>query len=166
MAKQPKLEATLVTTISGQNFTSPPVHELKPESILYLLQYGWNQSLNDAHAGPGAKQRKEELLGSGDPDSPTVVALRHTCVEKRIASILAGELSAGHGGGRDPLRSVAVLVLQARAAAKGKTLPKGESLKALVDSLLASEKGRADVMAEIAKRREMAELDVTDIIEG
>lgn len=145
---------------NGQEF-SAEVESMPKEAMAYLLQNGWSQSLQDSFAGPRAK-----AINDGE-DETTVNALIQSCIEKRCDNILAGKLTAGTGGGRDPIRSVAKQMLDATTRQVdhnnfGKKLPKDKTkLKALLDRFV--EKHLDEIKAEIAERRKNKTTEEIDL---
>lgn len=128
------------------------------KSILYLLQNGWSQSLQDSFAGPRAKAIKD----GEDEDSVNEVILG--AVKKRVDSIRDGLLTAGSGHGRDPIRSVGLQMLQDHLARKGKAVPKDKTKRAEMLDAWINQK-RPEIEAEIARRRKakLEEADIDDL---
>lgn len=127
------------------------------KSVWYLLQNGWSQSLQDSFAGPRAKAIKD----GEDKDIVNEVIL--SSIEKRVTAIRDGML-ASSGGGRDPIRSVGLQMLQEFVRSKGKTLPKDKVKKAeMLDKWIAVK--RIEIEAEIARRRKMKgpEVELDDL---
>lgn len=124
------------------------VEKLPPTSLAYLIQYGWNQTLQDAMAGPRNKAVKD------GEDEDTIKAVCEAAMQKRMAAILAGEMSVTQGGGRDPIKSTAKAMLETKARALGKKLPSdAKKLALLVDNWLAKDENLQAVKDEIARRK-------------
>jgi hypothetical protein len=157
---------------------------LSKESIAYLLQYGWAQSLQDSIAGREKKVRDEyaakwlaaveanpELASDddtiarhNDETELAILADIEGTLEKRMASILSGDItSRGSGGGeRDTLASVARdMVRKAWVKQSGKGPTKADKAKfdELVAQVLADPARRAKVQAEY-DRRQAESIDV------
>ena len=119
---------------------------LHEQSIHYLLQNGWSQSLQDSFAGPRAKAIKDR------EDEATIEEVVLSSIAKRVESIKAGLLSASGSNGRDPIKTVAKDLLQKKADSLGKRLPKDKNaLAKLIDTYIAT--SRPTIDAEIRKRR-------------
>jgi len=116
----------------------------------YLAQNGFFQSLNDAHAGPGAKARSDLKLKKEDADTPEVIAAREGAILKRLDKITMGLMTAGHGGARDPLRATARLMIKSYAERENIKFSK-DQFDDLVQQML--DKRPDDVKAEFLKRR-------------
>src|SRR5215471_7214353 len=117
------------------------------KTIGYLLQNGWSQSLQDSYAGPRAKAK------SDGADDDELLEIMHGSIEKRIKAMKEGLLSATAGGGRDPIRTVGLRLLESHVAERGKVLPKDKKKRqALLDLYI--KQNREKIEAEIAKRKE------------
>jgi len=88
--------------------------EKHPAVMDYIWNYGLRQMLNDVHAGETAKKT---------PDSETRKANKRALVEKKLASLLAGEVAQARLGG-DPvekeMRAMAEADLKAKLRSLGK----------------------------------------------
>lgn len=141
---------------------------LKPETVKYLLQYGWAQSLQDSIAGREKKVRDEiaaqaangTVTLEGDEIAKAVADDIEGALGKRMDAILAGTVSSRSvGEPKDQLRAVANdMVRKALAAAKKKATK--EQVKKLVDEILADEARRAKVQAEYDRRKASADLTI------
>lgn len=173
-------ELTLSYARGNQTFASPNlsmeeveplavvVNGLKPETIAYLLQYGWAQSLQDSIAGKEKKaiadiksRIAEGLEAEMDEDEIAAQAAMdvEAALAKRQKAILEGTVAVREAGeAKDPLRAVALDMIRNAAKAKGKKLTK-DQLATLADEILADENRRAKVQAEFDKRKE-AQIEV------
>lgn len=123
-------------------------------SVTYLLQYGFNQSEQDAAAQPASAAKKEK-----DSTPESVLAAIHGSLMKRLAAIKAGTVAIKGGVGRvqsqfDALtREIIDAQMAAWALEKGKALPKKN---AELEPWRVKWYGqrRADVDAELSKRAE------------
>jgi hypothetical protein len=106
-------------------------------SIPYLLQNGFAQSLQDSVAQPKAKCRAELKLAKGMPDTAEVIAVMHGSATKRLDKIIAGELTASEGGGRDAMRACARSIITEKLNKLNAKLSK-EDFDARVEELLAT----------------------------
>lgn len=142
---------------------------LKPETVKYLLQYGWAQSLQDSIAGREKKVRDEiaAQVAAGERDEPAGDEISKAVSDdlegalgKRMDAILAGTVSQRSvGEPKDQLRAVANdMVRKALAAAKKKATK--EQIKSLVDEILSDETRRAKVQAEFDRRKASADLEI------
>lgn len=141
---------------------------LKPETIKYLLQYGWAQSLQDSIAGREKKVRDEIAAQNAtglavlaeDEIEAQVAADIEGALGKRMDGILAGTVSSrAVGEPKDQLRAVANdMVRKALAAAKKKATK--EQVKELVDQILADPARREKVQAEFDRRKASADLEI------
>ena len=130
------------------------------KSVGYLLQNGWSQSLQDSYAGPRAKAIKD-----GESES-RVLEVILACLQKRTKAIRDGALSATPGGGRDPIKSVGLQMLESFVASKNKSMPRDKDKRAaLLDSYI--KQNRAAIDAEIAKRKAAkgAEITIDDLLQ-
>jgi hypothetical protein len=146
------------------------VNGLKIETVKYLLQYGWAQSLQDSIAGREKKVRDEfaAKVSAGEINEPAADEVNSAVAEdiegqlgKRMDAILAGTVSTRSvGEPKDQLRAVANdMVRKALAAAKKKATK--EQVKSLVDEILADGVRRAKVQAEFDRRKaETIEVDL------
>lgn len=136
--------------------------KLPPVSLAYLLQYGWNQTLQDAMAGPRNKAKND------GEDLDTIKAVCEAAMQKRFAAILAGEMSVTQSSGRDPIRSTAKFLIEQKVRAAGKKMPSDATkLAALVDRWLGVEANMQLVKDEIAKRnadKEKGEASIDDLV--
>lgn len=115
---------------------------LKPETIAYLLQYGWAQSLQDSIAG---------LAKKVDAENGDVIQAIDGALMKRSDAILSGTISSrGTGESRDPLRTVANGMIRKALALKGAKVDK-EKFAELVGNLLATK--REKVQAEYERQK-------------
>lgn len=164
---------TLSYTRNGQSFAIES-DTLSPESIAYLLQYGWAQSLQDSIAGREKKVRDEYSAKEAElPDDTTddqlarfhderelaVMADIEGQLSKRMDAIVNNTISVrGVGEQRDPLKAVAQDMVRKAAASKGIKIAK-ELLVAKANELL--ETKRDVVQAEYNRRKETAiEIDL------
>ena len=134
------------------------IYGVHPKSIYYLLQNGWSQSLQDSYAGARAKAVKD---GESEGVIDEVVL---SSIEKRIKGLVEGLLSASGGGGRDPIKSVGLQMLQSFAAERGKTVPSDKEKRAkMLEAYI--KQNREKIEAEIARRRSVKgdELDLDDL---
>lgn len=145
----------------GQVFSVDP-ESLKPETIAYLLQYGWAQSLQDSVAGRAKKVREESAakeMDSAEIDQAIQDDELGT-MQKRMDAILSGVVRNGTRGPRDVFGSmfakVAKDLLSAYAKAKGKKLPKANSdeLKVLLEKF--TNANREAIETETKRRIEEA----------
>jgi len=95
----------------GSTFSVPDVDKLPAESIAYLLNYGYQQSMQDCIAG-AAKAVSVELHEGGKKPSEAELAqaTRDTVLGllgKRHDAIVAGEVGIRQIGQRDPVLSLA-----------------------------------------------------------
>ncbi|HUP81175.1 MAG TPA: hypothetical protein VM260_21675, partial [Pirellula sp.] len=118
---------TTVSYVRNGKTYSADVESMKPETIAYLLQYGWAQSLQDSIAGLAKKVAEE----NGDVDQAIDGQLM-----KRSDAILSGSIAVRSvGESRDPLRSIANGMVRKALALKGAKVDK-EKFAALVQQLL------------------------------
>jgi hypothetical protein len=141
----------------GQEF-SVEVESLPKESIAYLLQYGWNQSLQDCIAGRAKAVAAEYLEGvkKGKPEQ-TPAEVKQMIVDdllgtlgKRFDAIKAGTVGVRVGQPRDELRAIAKEMVAAAVKAKKATVTK-EKFAELVQNLLDTK--REAVQAEADRRK-------------
>lgn len=134
------------------------VESLPKESIAYLLQYGFNQSLQDCIAGRAKAVATEYLEGvkKGKPEqSPAEV--KQMIVDdllgtlgKRFDAIESGTVGVRVGQPRDELRAIAKEMVAAAVKAKKATVTK-EKMAELVQNLLDTK--RDAVQAEADRRK-------------
>lgn len=137
--------ATLSYGRNGKTY-SAEVETMKPETIAYLLQYGWAQSLQDSIAGLAKKVEAE----NGDVEQAIDGQLN-----KRLDAILSGTISSrGTGEARDPLKAIANGMIRKALALKGAKVDK-DKFAALVNQLL--ETNRPKVEAELARQKAEAQ---------
>lgn len=159
-----RLEAEDLQLLRGAELAIAASLAIPVKSVWYLLQNGWSQSLQDSFAGPRAKALK------GDKDNPAIDAdsdemqdLISAAIFKRVKAIQDGALSPTPGGGRDPIRTVALSMLQAFAASKGKKLPKDkDKRKAMLDTYISSNKAAIETEMR-ARRQDDGEITLDDL---
>jgi hypothetical protein len=123
---------------------------LPAEGLAYLLQYGWQQTLNDQRTTAMNKIRTELKLAKGDPDTPEVIAAGKMAVQKRMDKILAGLMFAGTG--KDPLRAAAKRIVETQANANNWKLSTAQKEK-FIDEMLTD---KIDlVKAEVQRQRQV-----------
>lgn len=141
----------------GQEF-SVEVESLPKESLEYLIQYGWNQSLQDCIAGRAkavAEEYAKSLAKSGDQhDQSELIELTKSdllgTIGKRFDAIKAGTVGVRVGQPRDELRAIAKEMVAAAVKAKKATVTK-EKMAELVQNLLDTK--RDAVQAEADRRK-------------
>lgn len=129
--------------IQGSALTLGQSLGIAPKSIWYLLHMGWTQSIQDSYAGPRAKAKRE-----GEDYEAAMLA----SASKRMNAIKDGLMSIDASGGRDPIRSVGLQMLEAHVASKGRAMPsKKEAKEAMLNKWIATRKD--EIEAEIRRRR-------------
>lgn len=140
------------------------VEKLPAESVAYLLQYGWNQSLQDCIAGR-AKAVKDEYEEKCKKDGEEVdsdelaEAIKSDILgnlSKRFDAILAGNVGVRAGRPRDELRAIAQEMVKRALVKAGKKATK-EKFTELVDNLLTEKR---DIVQAELDRRKAAEVEV------
>jgi len=148
-----------MTTLSykrhGVDFAAN-VESMSAETIAYLLQYGWSQSLQDSVAGR-AKAVREEVTGK-DPllsEAGILEAIRQDEVgtmQKRMDAILANTIGARVGMARDPLevevRRLGRIELSAAAKKAQKKLPKKEAYNEMLGRFIEANRATLVRLAE------------------
>ena len=122
----------------------------------YLMQYGFDQSLQDCIAGV-AKATRTARAKAGDTAEQIMAAIElaiEVKLQKRIAAIVAGTM--GLPTVRDPVRTLAVEYVTRGLKKKGVTVTKARFAELVAEKV---EKQRAALVAELA-RRDALELDV------
>lgn len=126
-----------------------------PKAVMYLLQNGYSQSMTDA-----AAFTKEQKTGK-TPDE--VAAMAADARVKRHEAIRAGTIGARVGGAKLPvidrvMRDVAEERLKAIAVARSVAMPKGDTLKAALDKILARDPDgiRTEAETRIANAKAVA----------
>lgn len=125
----------------------------------YIWHYGLKQMLNDVHAGETAKKT---------PDEKTRVANKRALVEKKLASLMAGEVAQERvGGGLSPvereMRNMAEADLKRKLAGIGKKVSDYE--KSVWQSVIGkqvekfADKYRAAAEAKLAIKPEVDDTD-------
>lgn len=130
----------------------------------YIFNYGLKQMLNDVHAGETAKKTA---------DDDTRKANKLALVEKKLASLYAGEVAQAREGG-DPLqrtmRELAEKEIKAKIKAAGKKVTDftPEAFKAVVKKHVEAHKARFETAAKaiLAVKVEEAEIDLDDLFAG
>lgn len=139
--------------------------------LAYVIANGFKQSMTDASAI--TKEQKEKLLKdateAGHDVTMEQVVEAHAIEQraKRFADILAGSVGIGGGGPKLPqidrvMREIAEEQIRAAVVAKGMAMPKGDSLKVLIDKRLsvAGDAIRTAAQGRIDSAKSMAaELD-------
>lgn len=164
------MNATLKYVRHGQSFELD-ANTASAETLAYLLQYGWSQSLQDSIAGRG-KMVREELVekakkaGSAAPDEATIAeAIRQDelgIMQKRMDAIKAGEVGARVGQSRDPveteIRRLARKGLAVFAKAAQVKLPHKdkEAMAALLDKFIEQNKTVLEAEAKVNVERQAA----------
>lgn len=118
-----------------------------PKALAYVIANGFKQSMTDASAM--TKEQKAKALGDAQAANPGVEITEAQAVEakaheqrnKRFSDILAGNVGVGGGGPKLPqidrvMREIAEEQIRAAVVKLGKSMPKGDNLKALVDKRL------------------------------
>lgn len=146
----------IVNFVKGKTY-SLDTTSLPQASQDYLLQYGFNQSLQDCIAGV-AKAVRAERVEAGD-DEEAIEAAIEAAIEgklsKRVDSLVAGTM--GLPTTRDPLATLAKEIVTQHLAAKGAKVSK-EKLAELVATYLA--KSRPQLEAELERRKSAVEVDI------
>ena len=122
----------------------------------YLMQYGWDQSLQDCIAGV-AKATRIARAKAGDTAEQVMAAIESAVaakLAKRIDAIKAGTM--GLPTVRDPVRTLAVEYVTRALKKKGVQVTKARFAELVAEKV---EKQRAALVAELA-RRDALELDV------
>lgn len=141
------------------------------KQLAYVIANGFKQSMTDASAV--TKEQKDKLLSEAQKDHPDVtmeqVVEAHAIEQrnKRFADIVAGNVGVGGGGPKLPqidrvMRDIAEEQIRAAVVAKNLAMPKGDSLKALIEKRLsvAGDAIRAAAQSRIDSAKAMAaELD-------
>lgn len=151
---------------NGRVYECDP-NKLPAESVAYLLQYGWAQSLQDCIAGRAKKVREEyaaqnaEAAAKGDQEADSseieeaVESDLDGQLSKRMDSIIAGTMGQRESVSRDPfgsmcLRIAAEMLTKALKASKTKVERNSDKWKELLAQV--NEK-YADQITTEAKRR-------------
>src|SRR5262249_24595758 len=134
----------------------------------YLLGIGYRNALRDSHAGPCAKAKND-----GESDE-TIANEGIAAVEKKLKGMMDGTLELGESNTRDPLRTTAAFLIDAKMREKGlaakipsKTSKDGKVWwKEHIDDLLATDPEL--VKTEARKRRPVrneapVEINVADL---
>lgn len=116
------------------------------KALAYVISNGFKQSMTDASAMTKEQKEKahKDAQATHGPDitlEQAVEAKAHEQRSKRFADILAGNVGVGGGGPKLPqvdrvMREIAEEQIKAAVVAKGLSMPKGDSLKALIDKRL------------------------------
>lgn len=122
----------------------------------YIPDYGFKQSMGDAHAGSATKVKKlwdnagTPIDEESDAWKNAVTAQSIADMRVRFAKIEAGEMEIGDS---DPLRALAVKMIRANAETKKKTLPNGKTpeWRALVTRTL--DKHRVAIQKEYDRQK-------------
>lgn len=123
------------------------IGDVSPKGLLYLLQYGWNQSLQDAVAGFAKSLRDEgKLDDKGEPTGEDytdeeLAALVVKRMSDRAADIIEGDVGTRAGGVRPSridkvMRDVAREIVRGQATAQKKSMPTGDKLAEFVEQLV------------------------------
>src|SRR5262245_41071777 len=160
--------------VNGGKEYSVETDTLGPDSIAYLLMYGFRQSLQDSIAGRALKVRSEyaakakEAQDKGeffDDSEDTVQAAIAADLEgaltKRRDAVQAGTIKVGGSAQRDPFGTlcwnIAVdMVVAAFRKKHGKGPKRDDAFEALVEQCL--EKHKDKIEAEAKRRQDVAAL--------
>ena len=91
----------------------------------YIFNYGLKQMLNDVHAG---------VTKTVEPDDAKRAAAKNALVDKKLASLLAGQVASERTGGGDPVQRE--MLAMAKAEVKAGIAKIGKKLKDFSDESL------------------------------
>jgi hypothetical protein len=169
-----ELVPVLVFQHNGKDYNTP-TPDMTPEGLVYVLQYGYKQSVADGMAGDASKvleKHKAAALASGNVDdqkNPVVDQaavdaetgqVQHDSLTERVAGIKAGTIRQKASGPRDPVRAIALEWLKAAIKASGQKMPADkDKVKELVESVV--DRNRAKIDAEIKHRAKSGKIEIT-----
>lgn len=132
---------------------------LKPEALQHIIAYGFRQIIRDAGAISAAESAK-----------PDADEKRNQLAQKKIDTLVSGNLRAGGGGQRltpteRVARSIAEREVRAAIAAKGIAM-KADKIAAYVKALLERDRDRLEGLAkvEIEEAAKRATIDLDDLL--
>lgn len=149
---------------NGRVYSADP-NKLPAESIAYLLQYGWAQSLQDSIAGREKKVRDEYKAKSDAGEDPGSVEIGvaqdlDAALSKRMDAILAGTMGQRDSTPRDPFGAMCKRIaseMLSKALKASKTTVKRDSDKWAELLAQVSEKYASQISAEAKRRLESTE---------
>lgn len=132
------------------------LQDISPKGLLYLVQYGFKQSMQDSIAGYEKKladEKNEDGTAKYTKDEITQAVIDRQSA--RFDDILAGEVGTRTGAPRlsgieKIMRDVARETIKAAAVAKGMKVPTGETMTKFAEQYVA--KHEAKVRAEAQRR--------------
>lgn len=164
-AARPDMENIMTQVLIGEA-GSIEVDESKFNEAVraYIFNYGLKQMLNDVHAGETAKKT---------PDDETRKANKIALVEKKLASLYAGEVAQSRAGGGDPvmreMRAMAEVELKAKLKAIGKKVGDFDAKvwkEVIAKHVMANEtRLRPAAEAKLAIKPDTADIDMGDALE-
>lgn len=136
------------------------VESLPAASVAYLLQYGFNQSLQDCIAGRAKAVRAERVAAGDDADAIelAIMADIEGKLGKRVDAIKNGTM--GLPTTRDPVATLGKEIVENHLRAQGKKVSK-EKLAELVATYV--EKSRPQLVAELARRKSLDAVPAVDL---
>lgn len=132
--------------------------------LAYVIANGFKQSMTDASAMTKEQKAKAHAdavaanPGVEISEAQAVEAKAHEQRTKRFADILAGNVGVGGGGPKLPqidrvMREIAEEQIRAAAVRLGKSMPKGDNLKTLIEQRLTVVASRDDAIRTAAQAR-------------
>jgi hypothetical protein len=146
------------------------LQDVSPKGLLYLVQYGFKQSMQDSIAGYAKKLAEE---GKPDDAGPYTEAEIAELVAERQADrfddIVSGEVGTRAGGGprlsgiEKIMRDMAKDAIKAAVVAKGVKMPTGDTLAKFIDQYIA--KHDATLRPEAQRRLDLTKAGAdTDLL--